>query len=122
MILRISTGSAVLLGIKKYKVFAKPTTVYIMLGEYCVSHCSFCRQKAGSSDYLSRVKWIEVEREELLNNLSKFGYYKRICFQTLDYPDVVKDLLDIIPQIKEVSNKPISVSITPISKKDMLSL
>ena len=122
MILRLSIGSAVLLGIKRYKVFVKPTTIYIMLGERCISHCTFCRQKAGSSDYLSRVKWIKVEAEELLNGLSKCDDYKRICFQTLDYPNIMNDLLDIIPLIKKVSNKPISVSIIPINRKDMMSL
>ena len=115
--IRISYGTAVKMGLKKAKMGAEPTTAYIMLGEKCHSNCSFCAQRrdAPQNNYLSRVSWLPYP-VEVLKNLKGFA---RICFQTLDYPEVVNDLLEIIPILPEI---PISVSIVPIPSEDMRRL
>ncbi len=115
--IRISYGTAVKMGLKKAKMNAEPTTAYIMLGEKCQSNCSFCAQRrdAPQNNYLSRILWIPYP-VEVLKNLKGFS---RICFQTLDYEEVVDDLLQIISMLPKI---PISVSIVPISSKDMMRL
>ncbi len=115
--IRISYGTAVKMGLKRAKMNAEPTTAYIMLGEKCRSNCSFCAQRrtAPKNDYLSRILWIPYPME-VLKSLKGFA---RICFQTLDYEEVVDDLLRIIPMLPRI---PISVSIVPIPRDDMLRL
>ena len=115
--IRLSYGTAVKMGLKRAKMDVEPTTAYIMLGEKCQSNCSFCAQRktAPQSDYLSRILWIPYP-VEVLKNLRGFV---RICFQTLDYPMVVDDLIQVVPLLPKI---PISVSIVPISSKDMTRL
>ena len=121
--LRPSIGSAVLLGLRKQRMLASPTTVYVMLGEHCISHCAFCRQRAGSTDYLARVNWVPVEEDKFLKALEESREkYLRVCFQTLDYPGLVDDLVYIVPKVKEAAKKPVSVSIVPVSDEEMRDL
>jgi len=117
MNIRLSYGTAVKMGLKRGKMLAEPTTAYIMLGERCDSNCAFCAQRRDSrkAGYLSRVMWLEYP-VEVLREIRGFA---RICFQTLDYPGVVDDLLEIIPHLPDI---PISVSIVPISREDMIRL
>ncbi len=112
--IRLSYGTAVKMGLKRGRMMAEPTTAYIMLGEECISNCSFCAQRrdARRDGYLSRVLWLPYE-ESILKELRGFA---RVCFQTLDYPEVVDDLLRILPLLPDV---PVSVSIVPISTEDM---
>jgi len=112
--IRLSYGTAVKMGLKEGKMFAEPTTAYIMLGEKCISNCLFCAQRRNNrkEGYLSRVLWIPYPEEVL----SKIKGFSRICFQTLDYPEVVNDLISLIPLLPPI---PISVSIVPISQRDM---
>ena len=113
--LRLSYGTAAKVGIIKAKIAAEPTTAYIMLGEKCVSNCSFCAQARtrGRSDYLSRVLWIPCD-EKILSHLTNFS---RICFQVLDYPGMVDDVVDALKNVPKDSR--VSVSIVPISFEDM---
>lgn len=113
--IRLSYGTAVKLGLKMGKMMAEPTTAYIMLGERCYSNCSFCAQARSrrKENFLSRIMWLPYPKEVL----KKIKGFSRICFQTLDYPEVIEDLLSLIPLLP--SNIPISVSIVPISEGDM---
>ncbi len=113
--IRLSYGTAVKMGLRRGKMLAEPTTAYIMLGERCYSNCSFCAQARSrrKEGYLSRVLWLPYPKE-VLRELKGFA---RVCFQTLDYPEVLEDLLSLIPLIPE--NIPISVSIVPLKKEEM---
>jgi len=115
MKIRISYGTAIKMGLIRGKMLAEPTTAYIMVGEECISNCSFCAQRRDSrrEGYLSRVLWLEYP-PEVLRNLKNFA---RVCFQTLDYPEVVDDVLELMEIIP--SDLPVSVSIVPISQEDM---
>ncbi len=115
--IRLSYGTAVKMGLKEGKMLAEPTTAYIMLGERCVSNCLFCaqRREGRKEGYLSRVLWLSYP-EEVLRNLRGFS---RVCFQTLDYPEVVNDLISLLPLLPSI---PVSVSIVPISNEDMKRL
>jgi biotin synthase len=48
--------------------------------------------------------------------------FRRICVQTLCYPEVVNDVEGIVIAIREVSKLPISVAIHPVTKEDMVRL
>ncbi len=118
MMLRLSYGTAVKMGLKKGKMMAEPTTAYIMLGEKCRSNCSFCAQARSRTKegYLSRVLWLPYPPEVL----KKLKGFLRICFQTLDYEEVVEDLLSLLPLVPP--RIPVSVSIVPIERREMLLL
>lgn len=111
--LRLSLGSAISLKLINGRLEIPFTTLYIMLGEECISNCSFCTQSrdAKMREKLSRITWYEFSANKILNAL-KDRNYSRICFQTLDYPDVIKDLKLILPEFYEL-RIPISVSIAP---------
>ncbi len=115
--IRLSYGTAVKMGLKRGRMLAEPTTAYIMLGEHCESNCAFCAQRKSNPKrgYLSRILWIPVSKEILKNTRG----FARICFQTLDYPEVVDDLLDILPILPDI---PVSVSIVPIDGENMKRL
>lgn len=117
MIIRLSYGTAVKMRLKKGKLMAEPTTAYIMVGERCFSNCSFCAQARDrrKEGYLSRILWIPYP-VEILRKIKNFS---RICFQTLDYPKVVDDLIYLKSLLPDI---PVSVSIVPIEEKDMLLL
>ena len=117
MKIRLSYGTAVKMGLHRGKMLAEPTTAYVMLGETCKSNCSFCAQRrdARKENYLSRIIWPEYSVEVL----KEINGFSRICFQTLDYENVVDDLLVILPMI---TNIPVSVSIVPIPREDMVKL
>ena len=117
MRIRLSYGTAVKMGLKKGKMKTEPTTAYIMLGDRCKSNCSFCTQARSrdSSNFLSRILWIDYP-PSVLKNLHGFS---RICFQTLDYDEVVDDLIEVHRVLPKI---PVSVSIVPISREDMLRL
>ncbi len=117
MKIRLSYGTAVKMGLHRGKMLAEPTTAYVMLGEKCESNCAFCAQRRDSrkENYLSRIIWPEYP-VEVLKEIKGFS---RICFQTLDYEEVVDDLLAILPIIPYI---PVSVSIVPIPREDIVKL
>ncbi len=112
--IRLSYGTAVKMGLKRGKMLVEPTTAYIMVGERCLSNCAFCAQRrdAARNDFLSRVMWLPYP-EDILRNIRGFS---RICFQTLDYPTVVEDVLSLMALLPDV---PVSVSVVPVSVGDM---
>ncbi|MHA1489390.1 MAG: radical SAM protein [Promethearchaeota archaeon] len=128
--IRVSIGSASVLGLESTKFKVPPTTCYIMTYKsgHCSANCGFCpqaRTSHSSSEKLSRVNWPVYEFKLFLTKLKYLPptkQFKRICIQTLNYPDNFKDLTEIIPQIKNVSNVPISVAIPPMAKDNLRKL
>lgn len=128
--IRVSIGSAILLGLKHGNILAPPTTIY-MLTYYpgkCLANCSFCAQARESKsdlNHLSRIVWPVfetskvMERIELLKNQSLI---KRICIQSLNYPNVFKDLLGLVKTIKGLTKIPISISCQPFNEKELKAL
>lgn len=88
--MRVSLGTAHLLGLKKIKTDALPLTAYLMFGQGCRNNCQFCAQAVGSttdSQMLSRVIWPEFSSEEILKGLKEnyqLGVVKRCCIQVVD--------------------------------------
>ncbi len=119
---RPSIGTLAVLGLKRLRMSALPTTAYIMLGERCRSNCSFCAQRRDNprNDRLSRVIWPAYDREELINALLVKKSFSRICLQTLDYPGMVEDSIELSERLRGMYD--ISVSMVPVSDGDMQRL
>ncbi len=90
---RLSAGTASVLGIKRVKSEALPTTAYVMLGEKCRNNCRFCAQASSSQardGFLSRVTWPAVPGEEAAAGICtayRQGRLKRVCLQAVDCED-----------------------------------
>ncbi|MCK4259254.1 MAG: radical SAM protein [Halanaerobiales bacterium] len=88
--MRVSIGTAHLLGLKQIKIDALPTTAYLMHGEGCRRNCKFCAQAKDSesnSKMLSRIIWPEYDLNQVIDGLHKSkkeGILKRCCIQVVD--------------------------------------
>jgi len=128
--IRVSIGSASVLGLYPKQFEVPPTTCYIMTYKegLCSANCAFCPQSRSStskSGTLSRISWPIFDFEEFLNKmkyLTPSKRFKRICIQSLNYPENFKDLMEIVIKIKNISNASISVAIPPVSKENLKEL
>jgi biotin synthase len=128
--IRVSLGSAAVLDLIPQKFKVRPLTCYIMtyVAGKCSANCGFCPQARSStsiSDKLSRVTWPEFPLSEFLiklRNLKPSEKFKRICIQTLNYPNNFYDLIFIIRKIKEIVDIEISVAIPPMSNEKLKEL
>ena len=128
--IHVSLGSAIVLGLIKGKIDINPTTAYLLTYRKgkCIANCSFCPQARSSKsrmDMLSRIVWPIFPIEKVLkgiNNAVKNDLIKRVCIQSLNYPNFLEDIIKIVYRIKEYSNVPISVSCQPINKNGIIKL
>lgn len=114
--IRLSLGSAVVLGLREAKMEAAPTTLYAILGENCLGACRFCAQARDSEadpKYLSRIAWPEFELDDVLARLPHAAGIRRICLQTLRSPDLPARLVEVAQRVHAVSDLPISVCMNP---------
>jgi len=128
--IRVSLGSAVLLGLTDAKLDVAPTTAYLMTYREgkCVANCGFCPQARNSearADMLSRVTWpafqTEIVCERMVASVKK-GSISRICIQTLKYPKAFDDLCSLVEAVRRHAEVPISVSCQPFGKEELLRL
>jgi biotin synthase len=128
--IRVSIGSAIILGLSEGKLAAVPTTAYLMTYKKakCVANCGFCPQAQesyGRADMLSRVSWPIFSTESVLNKIEKAvreGKIKRVCLQALNYPNVFKHLTCLVRVIHKKADVPISVSCQPLNSDNIRSL
>lgn len=113
---KLSAGTACVIGKKKIKANALPTTAYIMLGEKCKNNCQFCAQSRESdarSNLLSRVTWPVVASEEVttgINTAYVSGAIKRTCLQVVDSSDSWETTVNAVGLLHKSSKVPICVS------------
>jgi biotin synthase-related radical SAM superfamily protein len=126
-LIRVSVGTAIVLGLLEGKLNAEPTTAYLMtyrLGK-CTANCGFCpqaRASKSSAEMLSRVSWPTLPTLNVLKALSdtaKEGRLKRVCIQALNYPDVFGHLESLVKEIKNLSSIPVSVSCQPLNTQNI---
>ncbi len=126
-LIRVSLGTAIVLGLLEGKLDAEPTTAYLMtykLGK-CTSNCGFCSQAKASksnSELLSRVSWPTFPVKSVLTALSeaeKKGKFGRICIQALDYPKVFSHLEALVKEIKKQLVVPVSISCQPLNTQNI---
>ena len=128
--IRVSLGSAIVLGLLNGKLDTAPTTAYLMTYKQgkCTANCGFCpqaRKSKGRADMLSRVTWPAFPTEQLLNRLAeavKEGKIKRVCIQALNYPKVFTHLLALVKTIQQRVSLAVSISCQPLKIENMQSL
>lgn len=113
---KLSAGTAHVIGKKKIKADALPTTAYIMLGENCKNNCQFCAQSQSSearADLLSRVTWPTFAREEAaagIKDTYEAGAIKRACLQVVNSADSWDATVNALELLHGSSAVPICVS------------
>ena len=125
--IRVSTGTAIVLGLLNGKLDSAPTTAYLMTYKVgkCTANCGFCPQARGSKssmEFLSRVSWPIFLTSNVTRALAKAtekGIIKRVCIQALNYQNVFAHLKALVKDIKNQSAVPISVSCQPLNKKNI---
>ncbi|UCE44532.1 MAG: radical SAM protein [Candidatus Bathyarchaeota archaeon] len=128
--IRASLGSAVVLGLTKAALDARPTTIYLLtlLSGKCSANCGFCpqaRKSRGRTDMLSRVTWPAFPTERVISGIQhavKKGAIERVCIQALNYPTVFEDVANFVKEILSRVNVPISISCQPINREEMRKL
>jgi len=127
---RVSVGSAMVLGLMRGRLDTAPTTTYLLTyhPSKCTANCGFCPQAKGSSsraDMLSRVTWPAFPTEEVLSKITEVAEKKtiqRVCVQALNYPTVFDDIIALAREIRLRSKVPLSVSCPPLNRKQMEKL
>jgi len=125
--IRVSVGSAIVLGLSSGKLDAAPTTAYLMTYRKgkCVANCGFCPQARGShgrANMLSRVSWPVFATKRVLGGIERAvidDRIRRVCFQALNYPEVFTDLIALIRVIHQKVNVPISISCQPLNSENI---
>lgn len=125
--IRVSLGTAGVLGLLKLHSDAEPSTAYLMTytSGSCSANCAFCPQASGSSsskELLSRVVWPDFSFNSFSEKIVpavKAGKFERICIQALNYPNFTRDTSEIASAILSEVSLPISVSCPPIGKNHM---
>ena len=128
--IRVSIGSAIVLGLSSGKLDASPTTAYLMTYRKgkCSANCGFCpqaRESHSKTDMLSRISWPVFPTKRVLNGIEKAvkdDKIKRVCIQALNYPEVFTDLTALVKAIHQKANVPISTSCQPLNNENIKAL
>jgi len=128
--IRVSVGSAIVLGLIRGKIDAEPTTAYLLTyhKSKCSANCLFCPQARGSSgraDMLSRVTWPIFPLSKVVEGIKRAvekGRLKRVCIQALNYPKVFDHIISIASLILSYIKVPLSVSCQPLNREKLEKL
>lgn len=126
-VIRVSIGTASVIGLLKSKLDAEPTTAYLMTYRdgKCAGNCSFCpqaRESKSNTQLLSRVTWPAYPVADVVSALKKAVEHKkirRVCIQAINYPEVFADLEAVVRQIKQQMTVAVSVSCQPQNRSDI---
>jgi biotin synthase len=127
-VIKLSAGTAQVVGLKKLTTDAPPSTAYLMQGEKCTQDCGFCPQARTASsraDLLSRVTWAKGKQAEIIDGLSiafAQGILKRACVQVIDGRSGLEQVRETVQIIKHNSDIPICVSAKLYSQEELLAL
>jgi len=128
---RVSVGSAMVLGLIRGRLDdPPPTTVYLLTYHEgkCSANCGFCPQARTSTsraDMLSRVTWPAFPTEDAISKIAlaaEKGIIQRVCIQAINYPSVFDDLLALSNTIVTRAKVPTSVSCQPLNMAQMRKL
>ncbi|MFW9978845.1 MAG: radical SAM protein [Candidatus Thorarchaeota archaeon] len=124
---RISLGTAMKLGLESGPFLENFTTAFLMTYHDggCTANCSFCPQASSSEsnpELLSRIGWPQFKLDEIAEKLAQNKDFKRVCIQSLNYPGVVEDVIQLVLAAKRAVGARVSVCIHPVSTLDMIRL
>lgn len=114
--IRVSIGTAGVLGLARVPMAVAPTTAYLMLGDRCAMNCAFCAQARDSranESMLSRVSWPLFPFAEVCERLAEAaarGQLRRCCIQVTVGDDVYRRTLRAVRALKSAS-LPVDVAI-----------
>jgi len=116
MKIRVSTATASLLGLKKYRIAVPPTTLYFLLSGKCHGRCGYCTHVSG---YLSRVKWPEFDMEMVAGRIGESNA-KRICIQS----PYGKEYVETAARVAKILSRymPVSASISAMEREELKML
>ena len=128
--IRVSLGSAIVLGLLSGKLDAAPTTAYLMTYRKgkCAANCGFCpqaRESHSRANMLSRISWPVFATKRVLGGIEKAvkdDRIRRVCFQALNYPEVFTHLTALTRAIHQKVNVPISISCQPLNSENIKAL
>ena len=127
--IRVSLGSAILLGLTEGVIDAVPTTIYLLTyrAGKCAANCGFCAQARTSTaraDLLSRVTWPVFPTKEVIDRIksARKGLIKRVCVQTMNYPDMFGEVSELVRRIHAEAEVPVSISCQPLDSEQMKQL
>ncbi|MDA8233559.1 MAG: radical SAM protein [Clostridia bacterium] len=126
--IKLSAGTAHVLGFKKLTTDAPPTTAYLMKGEKCLQECGFCPQARSASsraDLMSRITWAEVNEENIVEAVGTAynqGRLKRACLQVVAGDRILEEVKETVSKIKGHSNIPVCVSAKVKTTEELLAL
>ena len=127
-LVRVSTGSAMTLGLADGVSDVRPSTAYLLTyyPGRCSANCLFCPQAKMSRsrrDLLSRVSWPVFPLEEVLDALARRKEtVKRVCIQAMNYPNITTDLVTTVSQILARIDIDVSVSCQPVDLESLREL
>jgi biotin synthase len=127
--IRVSAGSAAVIGLNDIRLAAAPTTAYLMSGEGCVHDCAFCTQARSAQatrGALSRVTWPEYDLDAVVTSLKtdapgQPGPVGRVCLQVVHDRDWRQEVAGVLRQLPH-AGLPVSVSVHLAKPEDALAL
>lgn len=125
--MRVSAGTAAVLGLNRIRLAAAPTTAYLMTGEGCAYDCAFCTQARSASarrGALSRVIWPEYDPgavAERLQAAAAEGRLVRVCLQVVQGSGWRADVAALVEAVRG-GGLPISVSVHLARPEDAVAL
>jgi biotin synthase-related radical SAM superfamily protein len=129
--IRVSVGSAIVLGLLEGKLDAEPTTAYLMTHSAgkCRANCSFCSQARASqspAELLSRITWPRFPTTTAINaiqNAAQNRRIRRVCIQALNILNVIQQLAALVKTIKQhAPTLPVSISCQPQNRRNIQHL
>jgi len=100
--IRVALGTAAVIGFNKVKIDVAPTTAHLLVysESKCLANCMFCpqaRESTADGEMLSRVEWPKFSLDDVIEALRRStNTFKRICLQSVNYPGVADDLIEIV--------------------------
>jgi biotin synthase-related radical SAM superfamily protein len=126
---RVSVGTASVLGLLKYRLSVPPTTAYLMTYTEgsCIANCSFCTQARdhhGEKDRLSRVEWPDYPLDRVLEGFKApaLSVLERVCVQVINYPGFLDDTVSLVRILRQETGLPASVDTCPVDKASLITL
>ncbi|MBL7200332.1 MAG: radical SAM protein [Anaerolineae bacterium] len=117
--IRVSIGTASVLGLCRIPMAAAPTTAYLMVGGRCVMNCAFCaqgRESQSSNGSLSRISWPEFPLDKVCIQLRKAerqGKLDRCCIQVTAERDSYQQAIRVVKEIRRTTPLPLSIALLP---------
>ena len=126
---RVSVGTASVLGLLRYRLSVPPTTAYLMTYTEgsCLANCSFCAQARDHNtnrDQLSRVVWPDYPLDRVMDGFRNPAHdvLERVCVQVIYYPGFLDDTVDLVRLLRDETGLPVSVDTCPVDKESLLRL